>query len=142
MVLPMSTASAPISMASAISPIMSPACVPTITTSQCGTGSRLNFTIAFPQALPANTKYYKYGPEFGGSQEPHWYILENAVISGNQITLSITDNGVGDSNPSNGFITDPGGPGVSAAASIPTLSEWGLILLASLLGLLGRRPMR
>jgi acetyl-CoA acetyltransferase len=41
-----------------------------------------------------------------------------------------------------GFITDPGGPGVSAAASIPRLSEWGLILLASLLGLLGRRPMR
>jgi hypothetical protein len=60
------------------------------------------------------------------------------VVSGNQISFSITDNGVGDSNPAAGLITDPGGPGVpdgSAANAIPTLSEWGLIILAGLMAL-------
>jgi hypothetical protein len=110
------------------------------TTNNCGTGSTLNFTITYPGTLPANTRYYKYGPEFGGDQTPHWYELPGAqVINGNQITFSITDNGQGDSNLSNGFITDPGGPGVPSvnAASIPTLSEWGMILMAGLMGLAG-----
>lgn len=108
------------------------------TTNDCGAGSTLNFTITYPQNLSAGTRYYKFGPEFGASQTPHWYVLPGAVVSGNQISFSITDNGAGDSNPVAGFITDPGGPGLldgSAATAIPTLSEWGLILLAGLLAL-------
>ena len=83
------------------------------TTNDCGAGSALNFTIIYPQNLPTGTVYYKYGPEFGASQTPHWYVLPGAVVSGNQISFTITDNGTGDSNPAAGFITDPGGPGVS-----------------------------
>lgn len=67
----------------------------------------------------------------------HWYIYSNAVISGNTVTLTLTDNADGDAAYSiNQFITDPGGPG-APAASIPTLSEWGLLLLAGLLGVVG-----
>lgn len=115
------------------------------TTNDCGSGAALNFTITYPQNLPAGTRYYKYGPEFGASQTPHWYVLSGAVVNGNQISFAITDNGVGDSNPAAGFITDPGGPGVpdgSAATAIPTLSEWGLIILASLMALfaMGQLP--
>jgi hypothetical protein len=120
------------------------------TTTNCGAGATLNFTITYPQPLPAGTQYYKYGPEFGGSAVPHWYVLPGAVVSGNQITFSITDNGLGDSNPAAGFITDPGGPGVpdapaggpgvpggSGVTSVPTLSEWGVILLSLLMAAVG-----
>ncbi|GAB4090824.1 IPTL-CTERM sorting domain-containing protein [Hydrogenophaga soli] len=117
------------------------------TTTQCNDGATLNFTLTYPQAFPAGAKYYKYGPEFGGSATPHWYALPGAVVSGNQVTFSITDNGVGDSNPALGFITDPGGVGVPLAdvSGVPTLSEWALWLLVGLMGVLGmhqRSPAR
>ncbi len=116
------------------------------TTNNCGAGSTLNFTLTYPQALPPGTRYYKFGPEFGGSTTPHWYVLPGAVISGNQITFSITDNGVGDGDPAVGFISDPGGPGVPSAGAnvvgIPTLSEWALLLLAGLMGLFGVKAAR
>ena len=111
------------------------------TTTQCDAGATLNFTITYPQPLPAGAKYYKFGPEFGGSATPHWYELPGAVVSGSQVTFSITDNGVGDSNPAPGYITDPGGVGVpsSSVTSVPTLGELALMLLAGLLGLAGMR---
>ncbi len=51
----------------------------------------------------------------------------------------LTDGGPGDDDLSkNGRISDDGGPGVTAgagsAASIPTLSEWALMLFGLLLG--------
>ncbi len=111
------------------------------TTNNCGSGNTLRFTITYPTAVPANAKYYKYGPEFGGSQTPHWYALPNVAISGNQISFDITDNGVGDSNSVLGIITDPGALAIPAdlagVASVPTLSEWGVILLSSLMALFG-----
>jgi hypothetical protein len=43
-------------------------------------------------------------------------------------------------------ITDPGGPGVpataAAVASIPTLSEWGMIVMSGLLMLFGMARLR
>jgi hypothetical protein len=54
-----------------------------------------------------------------------------AVIAGNTATFSITDGGAGDSNGlADGTITDPNGP---AAAAVPTLPQWALILLGLLL---------
>ena len=91
------------------------------TTNDCGSGSTLSFTITYPQNLPTGTRYYKYGPEFGASQTPHWYVLPGAVVSDNQISFTITDNGTGDSNPVAGFITDPGGPGVPASTTVEPL---------------------
>lgn len=108
-------------------------------TTRCDDGATLSFTITYPHALPAQAKYYKFGPEFGGNATPHWYELPGAVIHGNQVTFSITDNGVGDSNPALGYITDPGGVGMpmGSVASVPTLSEWTLALLTVLTGLMG-----
>lgn len=111
------------------------------TTTECDAGATLTFTLTYPQRLPAGATYYKFGPEFGGSAIPHWYPLPGAVVSGNQVTFSITDNGQGDSNPAPGYITDPGGVGVpaSSVASVPTLSAWALMLLAALMAMLALR---
>jgi hypothetical protein len=98
------------------------------TTNGSCTGT-VTLTITYPAPLPANTGYWKYGPTTG--QPAHWYPVP-AAISGNTITLSITDGGLGDDDLTvNGVISDPGGPG--ATGSIPTLSEWMLAALALIL---------
>ena len=106
-------------------------------------GATLAFTITYPQALPPGAVYWKYGPA-PGNAVPHWYQLP-AVIAGNTATFSITDGGLGDDDlAANGTIVDQGGPGVpgGGASGIPTLSEWGLILLAGMLGVFGVVGMR
>lgn len=109
------------------------------TASGCVAGATLNFTITYPQVLPAGTVYWKYGPT-SSNATPHWYQLP-AVIVGNTAAFSITDGGLGDDDLSaNGTIVDQGGPGIQGGAvvtGIPTLSEWGLIMLAGLLVLFG-----
>ena len=105
------------------------------TTNDCGAGATLTVTLTFPQALPAGTQFYKYGPPSTGAAN-QWY-LHPATLSGNTITYTLTDNGAGDSDPRSGFISDPGGPGVVGVSSVPTLGQWALALLAGLLGLLG-----
>ena len=114
------------------------------TTGGCTAGSTITLTITYPQALPAGTQYWKYGPT-PGNAVPHWYVLP-ATIAGNTATFSITDGGLGDDDlAANGTIVDQGGPGVpggGGAASIPTLSEWGLILLAGMLGVFGMVGVR
>lgn len=102
------------------------------TTTSCGTGTTVTLTLTYPQALPAGTKYLKYGPT-SDNPTPHWYEFP-VTINGNQITLTITDNGAGDSNPAPGVITDPGGPiTLATLAPVPTLSEWMLALLSTLM---------
>jgi hypothetical protein len=104
----------------------------------------VTFTIVYPQALPAGSQYWKYGPE-PGNATPHWYVLP-AAITGNTVTFSITDGGQGDDDlAANGALVDQGGPGVppigggGGASGIPTLSEWAMIMLACLLLLAGLR---
>jgi len=64
------------------------------------------------------------------------------------VTFSLTDGGAGDADgATNGSIRDPGGIGVSAAPvaapqSIPTLSEWGMIFLSSLVAMFGMTQVR
>ena len=101
-------------------------------------GSTATITITYPADLPAGTVYWKYGPE-PGDATAHWYQFPGAVISGNTITLTITDGLQGDDDLlHSGVIADPGGPGEFAGTTdVPTLSEWGLILLSLLLALLG-----
>jgi hypothetical protein len=56
------------------------------------------------------------------------------VIAGNTVSYSITDNGVGDRSNVLGQINDPAGLALPGVASVPTLNEWTLALLAVLLG--------
>ncbi len=101
--------------------------------SGCTPGSTLNVTITYPQPVPPATQYWKYGPT-STNTTPHWYVLP-AVISGNVITFSVTDGGLGDDDFAlgpNGTIVDQGGPG-SVVIPVPALGEWLLALLALLL---------
>jgi len=78
--------------------------------------TQLNVRLVYPAALPEGTRYWKYGKT---ADQPvnHWYMLPGAVISGNIISYSITDGGLGDDDmTADGSITDPGGPGVPALA--------------------------
>jgi hypothetical protein len=83
---------------------------------------------------------WKYGPYPTPTSAVSWYQLTTATVSGNTITFTIQDNGVGDADPATGVIADPAGPGnAPSAESIPTLSEWAMLLLAALLGLMGMK---
>ena len=76
-------------------------------------------------------------------------IYPGAQVSGNTITLTLKDGGAGDDDlQQNRAIDDPGGPAqvaqvaAAAPASIPTLGEWALALLAGVLGLFSLGALR
>jgi YVTN family beta-propeller protein len=112
------------------------------TLGSCTPGATITMTITYPAVLPPGTYYWKYGPT-PSDAAPHWYVLPS-TISGSTVTFSITDGGLGDDDlAANGTIVDQGGPGSGgAAAAVPTLSEWMMIVLAGLLLMLGMWEMR
>ncbi|AYM97212.1 IPTL-CTERM sorting domain-containing protein [Acidovorax sp. 1608163] len=97
----------------------------------CATGGTATVTVTYSQNLPSGATFYKYQ---NGS-----YASYPATLGANSVTFTLTDGGAGDSDGvPNGSISDPGGIGVPGAASvenIPTLSEWGMIILSLLLAL-------
>jgi hypothetical protein len=101
----------------------------------CAPGATVTLTITYPAPLPPGTLYWKYGPE-PGNTVPHWYVMPS-TIAGNTATFSITDGGQGDDDlAANGTIVDQGGPGIPPGGGplqVPTLSQWVLILLATLM---------
>ena len=112
------------------------------------TGS-ITMTVNFPTAFSPNEKYWKYGPT-SAQQSAHWYTLgagNNISLSGHTATFTIADGGLGDDDLSaNGTIVDAGGPGVTAVspggnggpATVPVLSDWAIVLLIVLIGVVGR----
>ncbi|GAB0150849.1 IPTL-CTERM sorting domain-containing protein [Marinobacterium sp. BA1] len=107
-------------------------------------GSNATVVLTYPVDLPAGTRYYKYGPTADNPTD-HWYAYPGAVISGNTITLTLTDGGAGDSDLSvNGIIDDPGGPAwiTQDVAPIPTLPQWAMMLLAGIMGMLALNRVR
>ena len=82
-------------------------------------GSSATVVLTYPQVLPAGTKYYKFG-KTAANTTPHWYEFSAAVISGNTVTLTLTDGGEGDNDlTANSEIDDPGGPAVLVAPPPP-----------------------
>lgn len=109
-------------------------------------GSTLSVTITYntyPHPLRPNMQYWKYGAT-ALDPTPHWYQYGNASISGNTVTLTITDGGPGDGDQSaNGMIVDPGGlVDPTPPTAIPTLDARSLWLLASLMLLAGMARLR
>ena len=109
-------------------------------------GSSAQIALNFTEAVPEGAVYMKYGKSPQGysctgaaCNQDHWYEFprEQVQYTNSRKTLSLTiqDGGVGDSDNVPGQITDPGGPvQISAiATSIPALSQWGIIILSSLL---------
>ncbi|GAD20542.1 choice-of-anchor J domain-containing protein [Acidovorax sp. MR-S7] len=105
----------------------------------CAAGATATISITYP-SLPAGAQYYKHGPRSG--QPPGWY-PHPATVNGSTVTFSITNGGAGDDDldAANSQIVDAGGPVVVAAAAgaaaIPTLTQWGVLLLSALSALLG-----
>jgi hypothetical protein len=113
-------------------------------TAGCGVGQTINIQIVYSAALPAGASYYKYGPTPGGGQNAvdHWYQLPGASVAGNTVTFSITDGAIGDDDlVADGSIHDQGGPAI-ALGVVPTLDEWGLLLLGLVLLALGWKLAR
>jgi len=124
-------------------------------------GSDATVTLQFTSLIPAGAVYMKYGPSPEGFNcqgttacaQPHWYELpaSRAVLDSNRLsaTLTLTDGGLGDFDGiANQFIQDPGGfalkaaPAPTGAQAIPTLSEWGVLLLSALAAAFGLRAAR
>lgn len=65
-------------------------------------GGQITVTITFANAIPSGSQVYKVSNS-GGYQ-----LFPNAVINGNQVTLTLTDGGLGDDDgTANGVIVDP-----------------------------------
>lgn len=113
--------------------------------SYCGNAASIQIAITYPQALPTNMVLYKWGPAVVGAA-PSWFAYPGVTISADRKTLrySITDGGVGDANPADGYISDPVFVAVPNAppVSVPGLGVWALLILSSGLLLLGLRQSR
>ncbi len=103
--------------------------------------SNVTVTITYPNALPQGVQYWKL-------QAGNWAPYGGAAATAGNATATLTlvDGGAGDDDGQpNGRIVDPGQVGVmmaagaGGAAAIPALSQWGMALLATLLGWLGMR---
>lgn len=113
-----------------------------------GCAASVTMTLEYPQPLPQGVQFWKYGPATVGATSSTWFPLAGVTLSVDRKTVSytITDNGVGDSDPVAGAIRDPfalvAGPVVSDPASIPVDAPWALGLLSAALGALGWRRQR
>ncbi|MFT4195040.1 DUF1566 domain-containing protein [Ottowia sp.] len=110
----------------------------------CTPGGTVQVTITYPQPLPAGAQFWKHGPRPG--QAASWYAYPHAAISGSTVVLTLTDGALGDDDldATNGRIVDAGAPAAMAmpaggVEAIPTLSQWGVLLLSGLLGLAALR---
>ena len=103
-------------------------------------GATLTVSIAYPTGALTGLAPYKFGPASAGAA-PTWF--PHGSITGDTFTYTVEDDGVGDQETTTpGMIRDPAAPlllaaGPGGAQAIPTLGEWGLLLLSALLGLLG-----
>jgi len=113
----------------------------------CQTGETARVSVTWPSLAGMSAK--KYGVTPSSPVQQVWYTPANLSINGNVVIYDITDNGLGDDTftGADGVINDPIVPvplPAADATGIPTLSEWGLLMLAGLLGLAGvakvRRP--
>jgi len=99
-----------------------------------GCAAQVTVTTTYSQDLPLGATFYK---EQNGIYAPY-----AATLGPGTITFVLTDNGLGDSDPAAGKIHDPSGLGIMAVAAVPTLTDWGAMLLSAALLLLGFRVRR
>ncbi|MFP5442116.1 MAG: IPTL-CTERM sorting domain-containing protein, partial [Betaproteobacteria bacterium] len=107
-------------------------------------GATLNVKIDFPAGSLNGRQAYKYGPPSTGAALS-WFA--HGAIAGDTVTYTVIDNGVGDNNAQAAEIADPFAIVLLAAlpgalASIPTLSEWALVLMSLMAAAMGIVALR
>lgn len=110
-----------------------------------GCSGSATITLVYPQPLPAGVQFWKFGPATAGAPASTWFAWSGATLSNDRMTViyTVTDNGVGDSDPATGRIRDPFVPALAAAGAdavgIPVNNPWALALMAVLVAWLGTR---
>lgn len=101
-------------------------------------GALVTFTVTLPQVA---TDYYKLVN--GAWQLFPWDGETGAKIAANALSVTIRDNGRGDSNSTLGVATDPGAPAVAAAATSvsTTVVTTTVVLASSPVGGIGSDPV-
>lgn len=109
----------------------------------CMPGATVTVTTHWPQPV---TALAKYGKAASNAASASFFAPSNLVISGSTVRFDVTDGQLGDDDwTANGVILDPVMPlaaAPGAAQAIPTLGEWGLLLLTLLVGALAWRMAR
>ncbi len=101
--------------------------------------------LTYPELVEGRTKVWKF---YGGTWHD-WTSRVTQDFNNRTVTFTVLDNGDGDDAPAAGTISDPirlslAPLAAAAPTPIPTLSQWGLLVLSGLLAagtwLLRRRP--
>ena len=101
-------------------------------------GTSATVTLRF-SSIPAGAQLYKYGKEGGLGDTDKWFPYPATIdAQAGTVVYTLTDGQKGDNDwAQNGVINDPVALGLAASASnvtsVPTLSEWGTMLLGTLL---------
>jgi uncharacterized repeat protein (TIGR02543 family) len=104
-------------------------------------GDTVTVEVTMPGNVPAQSIYYKYQ----GGQFSQYNNVTGLNDGDATFILTITDGGPGDEDGvANGIIIDAGGPGVlgGGPATVPTLNEWGMIILVGSFFILGLYILR
>ncbi|MCZ8093574.1 MAG: IPTL-CTERM sorting domain-containing protein [Acidovorax sp.] len=118
------------------------------------TGASVTVQVTYPVGSLSGLTVRKYGP-FGPQPAPAgWFSPPGLSVSsgsgGDVVTYTVSDNGDGDSNSNVGEISDPMAPMLLGAVAptpgnvqaVPTLGQWGVLVLVGLMGVLGVRRLR
>lgn len=90
-----------------------------------GLGGSVTLSLTFPDNLPADTTYWKYGAN-ATNTTPHWYTIPT-TINGNRLTITLTDGADGDDDlAANGKVSDDSGPSIPQPLTpLPEIISWG-----------------
>lgn len=118
--------------------------------SASGCSGSVTVQLTYPEPLPPSAQLWKLGPAHQGATTSTWFAWSQARFSSDRrtVTYTVEDNGIGDSDPAVGRITDPATVALVPVVAVPTPTDntWALWVAAAILGLMvwldwrGRRP--
>ena len=106
----------------------------------CQLGEAVQVAVTFPDLTGMTAR--KFGPTPNSPSQSVWYLPDGLVVTGNTLTYTVTDGGLGDDNfVADGAINDPiipvpaatTPPEVTTPTPVPSLSQWSAALLSVIL---------
>lgn len=108
--------------------------------SAIGCQGSVTVQLTYPEPLPPRAQLWKLGPAVKGAAAPTWFAWGGAQFSADRrtVTYTVEDNGVGDSDPAVGRISDPATVALVPWVALPTPQDnsWALWAAAAILGLM------